>query len=146
MLIIRIIGASLSEPHTSESNGGIFIYRLYICRTSFRKSKFTLLTETLRTPNSRCGRNIEKNTWSKYTLPYSSLESYYATSLEVLPLSEFYLHRLRLCYPWIPIPVLEELSSSRRNKKSLKIGDGPELECCRDFGTKEEKAKGERSC
>ena len=25
----RLIGASLSEPHTSESNGGIFIY-IYI--------------------------------------------------------------------------------------------------------------------
>ena len=25
-----IIGASLSEPHTSESNGGFFIYILYI--------------------------------------------------------------------------------------------------------------------
>ena len=32
-----IIGASLSEPHTSESNGGFFIYiyiyiYIYICR------------------------------------------------------------------------------------------------------------------
>ena len=25
-----IIGASLSEPHTSESNGGFFIYYIYI--------------------------------------------------------------------------------------------------------------------
>ena len=32
-----VIGASLSEPHTSEFNGGIFIYiyiYIYICRTS----------------------------------------------------------------------------------------------------------------
>ena len=42
-----VIGASLSEPHTSESNGGIFIYILYICRTSFRKCKFTLLTRNI---------------------------------------------------------------------------------------------------
>ena len=43
-----VIGASLSEPHTSEFNGGIFIYiyiYIYIiCRTSFRKCKLTLLT------------------------------------------------------------------------------------------------------
>ena len=26
----RVIGASLSEPHTSESNSGFFIYILYI--------------------------------------------------------------------------------------------------------------------
>ena len=44
----------------------------------------------------------------------------------MLLLSEFCLHCFRVCYPWIPVPVLEELSSSRRNKKSLKIGDGPE--------------------
>ena len=44
----------------------------------------------------------------------------------MLLLSEFYLHHFRLCYPWILIPVLEELSSSRRNNKLLKIGDGPE--------------------
>ena len=34
----NVIGASLSEPHTSESNGGFFIYiyiyiYLFICRT-----------------------------------------------------------------------------------------------------------------
>ena len=38
---VILIGASLSEPHTSESNGGVFIYILYICRTYvFRKCKF----------------------------------------------------------------------------------------------------------
>ena len=46
-----IIGASLSEPHTSELNGGIFIYTyiyiLYICCTSFRKCNFTLLTRNI---------------------------------------------------------------------------------------------------
>ena len=44
----------------------------------------------------------------------------------------------KFCYPWIP--------SQCRNKKSLKIGDGPlgnetELDC-RDFGTKERESKG----
>ena len=40
-----VIRMSLSEPHTSELNGGIFIYYIYIiCRTSFRKCKLTLLT------------------------------------------------------------------------------------------------------
>ena len=39
MVVFTIVGASLSEPHTSESNGGFFIYiciyilLLYICRT-----------------------------------------------------------------------------------------------------------------
>ena len=33
ILIWRVvIGASLSEPHTSESNGGFFIYCIFICR------------------------------------------------------------------------------------------------------------------
>ena len=41
---VRIIGASLSEPHTSELNGRFFTYiLLYIiaCRTSFRKCMLT---------------------------------------------------------------------------------------------------------
>ena len=42
-LNMKVIGASLSEPHTSESNDGIFIYiyiyiYIYICRTSFCKN------------------------------------------------------------------------------------------------------------
>ena len=104
----HIIGASLSKPHTSESNGGIFIYNIYIyvCHTSFRKCKFTLLTRNIAHAKFKCRRNIEKNTWSKYTLPYSSLEPYYATSDRVLPLLQ-----VLLPMPWIPMPVLEELSS-----------------------------------
>ena len=46
----QIIGASLSEPHTSELNGGFFIY-ISAVRTSFRKCKLTLFyPETMRTP------------------------------------------------------------------------------------------------
>ena len=45
----QIIGASLSEPHTSESNGGFFIYYYYYyiyiylsaVRTSFRKCRLS---------------------------------------------------------------------------------------------------------
>ena len=37
----NLIGASLSEPHTSESNGGFFIYYIFICRTSFRKCRLS---------------------------------------------------------------------------------------------------------
>ena len=66
---------------------------------------------------------------------YSSLEPYLRVRLQVL------LH--------MEIPVLvEEPSSQCRNKKSLKIGDGPETiarqssTCCRDFGTKEQESKG----
>ena len=54
-----------------------------ICRTSFRKCKFTLLTRNIAHAEFKCGRNIEKNTWWKYTLPYSSPEPYYATSVRV---------------------------------------------------------------
>ena len=62
-----VIGASLSEPHTSESNGVIFIYIyiLYICRTSFCKCKLTLLTRNIAHAAYKCGRIIEKNTWSR---------------------------------------------------------------------------------
>ena len=66
----RLTWASLSKPHTSKYNGRIFIDILYICRTSFRKCKLTLLI-------------------LKRTLPYSSPEPY-LTGLE------FYLHRFRL--------------------------------------------------
>ena len=40
----HIIGASLSEPHTNELNGGFFIYYIFISavRMSFRKCKLTL--------------------------------------------------------------------------------------------------------
>ena len=33
----------------------------------------------------------------------------------------------KLCYPWIPGAVIEELSSQHRNEKTLKVGDGPEM-------------------
>ena len=42
----RLIGASLSEPYTSESNGGFFIYYyiyiyLFAVRMSFRKGRLS---------------------------------------------------------------------------------------------------------
>ena len=57
----------------------------------------------------------------------------------------------KFCYPWIPRAVIEELSSHRRNEKSLKIGDGQQTrETELDMGwtseQRTEKAKGERSC
>ena len=52
----------------------------------------------------------------------------------------------KFCYPCILRAILEELSSQRRNKKSLKMGDGPETRqsstCSRDFGTKERESEG----
>ena len=69
--IYMYIGASLSEPHTSESNGRIFhiyiyiYYILYICRTSFHKCNLTLLTRNIAHAEFKCGRNIKMNTWSK---------------------------------------------------------------------------------
>ena len=89
----------------------------------------------------KCGRNIEKNTWSKY----------YSTVLwsTALLLSEFYFHRSRL---QVLLPMDTHTSSRRALKlaqeqevQSLKSGDGPEMRertCCRDFGTKERKSKG----
>ena len=47
MVLQMLIGASLSEPHTSESNGGFFIYYYYIyiylsaVRKSFRKCRLS---------------------------------------------------------------------------------------------------------
>ena len=80
-----VIGASLSKPHTSELNGGFSIYIYIVQRTSFCKCKLTLLTQNVAHAEFKCGRNIEKNTWSLLvsTLPYSSLEPY----LRVLPSS-----------------------------------------------------------
>ena len=96
-----VIWASLSEPHTSELNGRFFIYYIYyICRTSFRKCKLTLLTRNIPHPKFKCGRN-KRTLGQSITLPYSSLE----------PCFTFIVLGYTFCYPWIPIPVLEKLSS-----------------------------------
>ena len=68
-LFTTIVGASLSEPHTSESNGGFFIYILYIIIIIylpyvFRKCKFNSFNPNFAHADP-CGPNIEKNTWSK---------------------------------------------------------------------------------
>ena len=112
-----LIGASLSEPYTSELNCGIFIYihiylYIYICRTSFCKCKLTLLTRNIAHTEFKCGQNIEKNTWS--TLPYSSLEL-------SIRLSEFYLHRFRL---QVLLPMDTHTSSLRR---ALKLAQEQEV-------------------
>ena len=78
----------------------------------------------------RCARRIQVQTeyWKEH---YRTLVQSPNVGLE------FYLHRFRL-----PRAVLEEPSSQRRNKKSLKIGDSPETRqsgstvCYGDFGTK----------
>ena len=69
------VGRSVCRIHTHLRNavppvwGSLrlapIIY-VYICRTSFRKCKFTLLTRNIAHAEFKCGRNIEKNTWSKY--------------------------------------------------------------------------------
>ena len=134
-----VVGASLSEPHTSES----------ICCTSFRKCKLTLLTRNTVHAEFKCRWNIEKITWSKYysvyTLPCSSLQPYFCQSFT------FTILGYKFCYPWIPTPILEELSSWHRNKKLLEIGDGPETRdrarhAAEISEQRSEKAKGERSC
>ena len=104
-----------------------------------RKCKLTLLIRNVVHAEFKCGQNIEKNTWLLLvsTLPYSSLEPF----LRVLP----YSFRLQVL---LPRAVLEESSSQHRNKKSLKVGDGPETRQSSTAETLEqrnEKAKGERS-
>ena len=108
--LFNIIGASLSEPHTSESNGGIFIYILYICRTSFRKCKLTLLTWNIVHAGFKCGWNIKMNTWSKY----------YSTVLLSRPLllSGFYLH----CFGLPSLLPMDAHTSSRRALKLAHAG------------------------
>ena len=49
LVIIIIIGASLSEPHTSESNGGIFIY------ISVVRIPYVCLDCNLTQPHAACG-------------------------------------------------------------------------------------------
>ena len=138
-----IIGASLSEPHTSESNGGFFIILLYIyiiyyyisaVRTYSVNASSTLLTRTLRTPIRAGG--ISRRTRGQRIK--TVLELCGTQSRRVLLLSsnpEFYLQRFKT---WMPTATLEELSNKRRNKK---IGDGAKTKesstCCRDSGTKE---------
>ena len=74
------------------------------------------------------------------TLPYSSLEPY------IRVLSSIIVLGYEFCSPWIPRAVLEKPSSQHKNKKSLKVGDGPETRqnptWCRDFGTKEQESEG----
>ena len=54
-----VIGASLSEPHTSESNGGFFILSA-VC-TSFRKRKLSSFNPK-HAHADPCGQNISKRT------------------------------------------------------------------------------------
>ena len=51
-------------PHQRIERWVFHIY-IYICRTSFRKYKLTVLTRNIAHAEFKCGRNIEKNTWSK---------------------------------------------------------------------------------
>ena len=72
----------------------------------------TLLTRNVAHAKFKCGWNIENNTRSaKYSL-------------------SFYLHhftfRLQVLLSMDTQTVIKELSSQRRNEKSLKIGDGSE--------------------
>ena len=123
-----LIGASLSEPHTGESNGGFFIYiYIYIIyyyyyisavRTYSVNSSSTLLTRTLRTP-IRAGR-ISKRTRGQTVLELCGTQSRRVLLLSSNP--EFYLQCFRLQVV-LPTATLEELSNQRRSKK---IGDGTE--------------------
>ena len=94
-------------------------------------------------PNSSAGGILKR------TLRHSKYSTYTVIKSKALPWSfTFIVLGYKLCYPWIPRAVLlvEEPSSQRRNKKSLKIGDGPETRqsstCCRDFETKEQESEG----
>ena len=60
LYIPLVIGANLSEPHTSELNAE---FSYIICRTSFRKCKLTLLIRNIAHAEYKCGQNIEKNRW-----------------------------------------------------------------------------------
>ena len=85
---------------------------IYICRTSFRKWKLTLLTrETLRTPNSSADGILKRTLGQLYrTLVWSPLR-----------LSEFYLHRFGL---QALLPMDTHTSSLRR---ALKLAQEQEV-------------------
>ena len=116
---------SLSEPHTSESNGGI--YYIYICRTSYR----------LRTLDSSADG-------------ISLGQKYYSTILEsrALLLSGVYLHRFGL-HVLLPMDTAtssrralnlaqeQEVAEDWRWLKNLVRETDFDMLPLRDFGTKE---------
>ena len=88
--------------------------------------------------DSSAERILKRTLGRSITLPCSSLEPYFCQSFTY-----------KFCYPWIPIPVLEELSRKRRNKKcshwrseTAQKRVRQSLTCCRDFGTKERESEG----
>ena len=52
---VSVIGASLSEPHTSESNGAIFIYYYYYYGISVVRIPYVCLDCNLTQPRAACG-------------------------------------------------------------------------------------------
>ena len=86
-----------------------------------------------------CTRRIQVQTeyWKEHLVIVSTLSEF-----------TFIVSGYKFCYSLIPTAFLEELSSKRRNKKSLKIGDWGQKRdrarraAPRDFGTKERESKG----
>ena len=122
------LGRARASPTLASWTLNFHIY--IICHTSFRKCKLTLWIRNVAHADFKCGRNIEKNTWS---LPSSFT---------------FIILGYNFCYPWIPRTVLEEPSSQRRNKKSLKIETAQKWNraqrATETSKQRSEKAKGER--
>ena len=93
-----IFGASVSEPHTSESNCRFFIYYVYMCisvvRHSVNVGSYSFIT--IRAPHAcMYGQNIEKNACthtrsSRYM--NCNVETYFRVLLHSFT-SEFYFLR-----------------------------------------------------
>ena len=115
---------------------------MYICHTSFRKCKWTLLTRNIAHVGFKCGRNIKRTLHQSITLPYSI----------ALLLSEFYLH----CFGLQALLPIDTHTSSRRALKLPQEQKVPEdwrrlrnerqistcCHCMRDFGIKRRESEG----
>ena len=114
----KIVGGSLSKPHTSESNGGIFIYYVYICHTSFHKCKFTLLTRNIAHPTRLL---LSEFYLHRFRLQVLLLMDTHTSSRRALKLAQ-------------EQEVVEDWRRPRNERQSST--------CCRDFETKERESEG----
>ena len=114
VLPFNVIGASVSEPHTSESNCWFFIYicvYISVVHRSIDIGSYSFIT--IRAPCAcTYRRNIEKNAWTSYKC-YMNCKV--ATLFRVL-LQEFYILQSFTYFrvyrytfrTWIPRALLEE--------------------------------------
>ena len=94
-----------------------------------------------------CRIQVQTEYWKEHlvkVLLYRSLQPYFCQSFAFIVL------RYKFCYPWIPIPVLQDLSTGLKLAQEQEVtkdwrwprNERQSSTCCRDFGIKEQESEG----